>query len=417
MVRGRRPRVVILGAGYGGLRVALRLSGRWGGRFEVLLIDRCDYHQLVTRLPEVAAGGISPLEAAVPLAVPLAGRPVRFLQTTVRALDLGRPAVLTDIGWLEGDWLVVALGSEPAWPAISGLAQVAFPFRTLSDAVALGERLARGPAPTVGGDRVVVVGGGFTGVELAAAVAEGYAGRWRVTLVEMAPRLLRGYPDEVARRATHILERLGAEVLTGAQAVAADARGVDLADGRRLPAGVVVWAGGITAPAVVRQAGPPLGPDGRVEVAADLALPDQPAVFVIGDCARVRDPVTGRVVAPSAQVAVQAAEAVVANIAADWRGGRRRSFRPRLIGAVLALGAHAGLALVDGCLIAGRAALALETAALAEYLRTVGGLRLVAGQWGLAVVRRLWSGWAGPWPTTQVVARRAASAVATDRGK
>jgi NADH dehydrogenase len=333
-------RVVVAGAGYAGLHVVLRLTARLRSRPEVelTLVDRHGYHQALTELPRVAGGTRAADAVRLPLQDVLAGR-VRFVQTEISGFDLAGRRLLTGAGPIGWGRLVLALGSRPNDFAIPGLAQRALSLYSASDAqrvwAAVNKALdAAAAAPDREQQRrlatVVVGGGGATGVELAGELAEmlpevasdhGLApDRPAVLLVEGGPTILAGSSPQLIDHASRILSDLGVQVRTNAMVAAAAEEGFRLKGGQLVEGGVFVWAGGVKAPELVVGSALPIGHNGRVKVDQYLRVLDRPEVYVAGDLASVVDPRTGHVLPPLAQVALEEAETVARNLAAEMDG-------------------------------------------------------------------------------------------------
>ena len=179
MIVRQPPRIVVVGAGYAGLSTALRLARQAGGRALVELVDGRAEHQLITRLHEVAAGHLAPAAAAVPLGMLLAGTGIRLHRAWVEGIDLEHGPVTTSVGLLQYDTLVLAPGSRTDYRGVPGAAEYSLPLRTLEDALRLREKVGThlrqaartGDAERDSGFTFLVVGGGYTGIELAAELA------------------------------------------------------------------------------------------------------------------------------------------------------------------------------------------------------------------------------------------------------
>ena len=336
---GSSGRIVVAGAGYAGLHAALRLAVKLRTNPVALtLVDRYDYHQVITELPRVAGGTRAADAVRIPLQDMLAGR-VRFVQTEISGFDLPGRRLLTEAGPIGWKWLVLALGSRPNDFAIPGLAQRALSLYSASDAervwAAIGTALDAAAA-AVGPERqrrlatVVVGGGGATGVELAGELAEmlpkvasshGLAPeRPAVQLVEAGPTILAGSSPQLIGKATRILSDLGVQVRTNAAIAAAAEEGFRLTDGQLVEGGVFVWAGGVKASELVADSGLPTGHNGRVKVNQYLRVLDHPEIYVAGDLASVTDPRTGHVLPSLAQVALEEGETVARNLDAELEG-------------------------------------------------------------------------------------------------
>jgi NADH dehydrogenase len=387
--------IVVAGAGYAGLHVALRLTARLRNRpaVELTLVDRHDYHQVITELPRVASGTRAADAVRIPLQDMLAGR-VRFVQTEINGFDLAGRRLLTGAGPIGWGRLVLALGSRPNDFAIPGLAQRTLSLYSASDAervwAAVGKTLTAAAAATDPERQrclatVVVGGGGATGVELAGELAEILPGmasghglapnRPAVVLVEAGPTILAGSSPQLIGKATTVLADLGVQVRTNAMIAAATEEGFRLKDGQLVEGGVFVWAGGVKAPELVADSALPTGHNGRVKVDQHLRVLDHPEVYVAGDLASVTDPRTGHVLPPLAQVALEEGETVARNLDAELEDRPLEAFTFHDKGFVVSVGTRRGVADIAGFTSGGRLAHVLKDAIEWEYRQSVKHLR------------------------------------------
>ncbi len=392
---GKVGRIVIAGAGYAGLHVALRLTGKLRNNptVELTLVDRHDYHQALTELPRVAGGTRAADAVRVPLHEVLAKR-VRFVQAEITGFDLAGRRVLTGDGPIGWRWLVLALGSRPNDFAIPGLGERALSLYSASDAervwAAVNKALEDAAAATDPERQrclatVVVGGGGATGVELAGELAEmlpevasvrGLAvDRPAVLLVEAGPTILAGSSPQLIEKATRILSELGVQVRTNATIEAATEEGFRLKDGELVEGGVFVWAGGVKAPELVAGSGLPTGHNGRVKVDQHLRALDRPEIYVAGDLASVVDPRSGHVLPPLAQVALEEGETVARNLDAELEGRPLEAFTFHDKGFVVSVGTSRGVADIAGITTGGRLTHLLKDAIEWEYRQSVRHLR------------------------------------------
>jgi NADH:ubiquinone reductase (H+-translocating) len=392
---GGSGQVVVAGAGYAGLHVALRLMAKLRDNpvVELTLVDRHDYHQVLTELPRVAGGTRAAGAVRIPLQDMLATR-VRFVQAEITGFDLPGRRLLTRAGPVGWRWLVLALGSRPNDFAIPGLAQHALSLYSAGDAErvwaavskALGEAAAAtGPERQRRLATVVVGGGGATGVELAGELAEilpevasrhGLApGRPAVQLVEAGPTILAGSSPQLIGNATRILADLGVQVRTNAIVAAATEEGFRLKGGQLVEGGVFIWAGGVKAPELVVGSGLPAGHNGRVKVDRYLRVLDHPQIYAAGDLASVTDPRTGHVLPPLAQVALEEGETVARNLDAELNGRPLEAFTFHDKGFVVSVGTRRGVADIAGITTGGRLAHLLKDAIEWEYRQSVRHLR------------------------------------------
>jgi len=392
---GSSGQIVIAGAGYAGLHVALRLAAKLRNRpgVELTLVDRNDYHQVITELPRVAGGTRAADAVRIPLQDVLA-KQVRFAQTEITGFDLAGQRLLTGAGPVGWGRLVLALGSRPNDFAIPGLAERTLSVYSASDAervwAAVNKALDDAAAATDPERQrclatVVVGGGGATGVELAGELAEvlpavasshGLApDRPAVQLVEAGPAILAGSSPQLIGKATRILSDLGVQVRTNAVIAAATEEGFRLKDGQVVEGGMFVWAGGVKAPELVADSPLPTGHNGRVKVDQYLRVLDHPDIYVAGDLASVTDPRTGHVLPPLAQIALEEGETVARNLDAELKGRPLEVFTFHDKGFVVSVGTRRGVADVAGITTGGRAAHLLKDAIEWEYRQSVKHLR------------------------------------------
>lgn len=300
------PRVVIVGAGFGGLAAAKRLAGK---PVDVTLADRRNHHLFQPLLYQVATAALSPADIAAPIRSIFAGASnVRVLLDEVSGVDPGRQRVdLVRSGYLDYDWLILATGARHSYFGRDGWEQHAPGLKSIDDAIAIRRRvlLALEHAETETDPRrrrdlltFVVIGGGPTGVEMAGAVAE-LAQRTvsrdfrsitptcsRVVLVEAGPRILPSFPPELSAKAEQSLRELGVEVRTRAP-VSEIARDLVIVGRERIAARTIVWAAGVQASPAARWLGVEQDRLGRIFVERDLRVPHNDRIFAIGDTANV----------------------------------------------------------------------------------------------------------------------------------
>lgn len=303
-----RPRVVILGGGFGGLTLAMALAH---APAEVILIDSQNHHTFQPLLYQVATAALTPADIAWPIRGVLRHQAnTQVLLAEVNGVDLDQRRVRTTGGEFAYDVLVVATGATYAYFGHDAWAPYAPGLKRIEDAVAIRrriltafERAELSPDPDVRQalTTFVIVGGGPTGVEMAGAIAEVARhalppdfrnvdpAKARILLVEAGPRLLSPFPERLSAYAADSLKKMGVEVRTGAPVSDIDAAGVTI-DGSRVPAGAVIWAAGVKASPAAQWLGVQGDKHGRVTVGPDLALPGHPEVFVIGDTAAVNGP-------------------------------------------------------------------------------------------------------------------------------
>ena len=317
-----RPRVVIVGAGFGGLNAARALAK---ASVRVTVIDRKNFHTFQPLLYQVATAGLSPGEIAAPIrSILRSDKNVEVLMGEVNGFDLERRVVQTPDADVPYDYLIVAAGAghsyfgheewEPFAPGLKTIEDALEIRRRVLLAFELAERQAAA-GETEAPLNFVVVGGGPTGVELAGTLAEisRYAlahdfrsinpARTHILLIEAGPRLLPTYAEDLSRSAEAQLRGLGVEVRTSTMVTQVEAGAVHLGE-TPLSATVTLWAAGVAASPLGKKLGLPVDRAGRVPVQADLSIPGHPEVFVIGDLAATKDE-QGKLLPGVAPVAMQ----------------------------------------------------------------------------------------------------------------
>ena len=360
------PSVVIVGAGFGGLRVARGLSR---APVDVIILDRHNYHTFVPLLYQVATAGLEPEEIAQPIRRILRGAPnLRFRLNTVTGVDLARRVVTTDSGEISYDYLVLAAGSATSYFGLDSVVQVTSALRDLDDAERLRDQIL-GAFETASAEEdadrrrqlmtLIVVGAGPTGVELAGALAElrrhalphDYPDldlSWaRILLLEATDRILPGMPPGLQAKAQAKLGELRVEVRLGAPVAHVDANGVTLSSGETIPAGAVMWVAGMRAPPLAEAVPTARDSAGRLVVSETLRLPGHPEAYAIGDMAHVGGPDT-RPHPMLAPVAIQQGALVAENILRSLAGQSPKRFVYKDRGTMVTIGRNAAIAHIFG---------------------------------------------------------------------
>lgn len=375
-----RPRVLILGGGFGGLHAARGLAG---APASITLVDRQNHHTFQPLLYQVATAMLSPANIAAPI------RHILRRQSNARVV-LGdasridpdaRVVHLADGAALAYDILVVATGATHSYFGHDQWAAHAPGLKTIDDALAIRRRyLLAFEAAERATDETsrraaltfVVIGAGPTGVELAGAMSEIARSAFhkdfrsidtstaRVLLIEAQDRVLPTYPHQASARALDGLRSLGVEVMLETRAVEVDGSGITVVgarvpDPQRIDAGNIIWAAGVRASPLAASLGAPLDPAGRVIVEPDLSVPGRPEVLVVGDLARVEDPRTGQLVPGVAPAAMQMGDHA-ARVIRDRLlrpGAPLRPFRYKDKGTLATIGRNRAVAYMFGRVFSG----------------------------------------------------------------
>ncbi|MCK9518464.1 MAG: NAD(P)/FAD-dependent oxidoreductase [Dehalococcoidia bacterium] len=356
-----QPRVVIIGAGFGGLACAKKLAGQ---PVDVLLLDANNYHLFTPLLYQVASSLLNPSDIARPVRSIFGGtQNVRFRQAHVTGIDFDRKRVRTAKGIdVDYDYLVVAAGSTTNFFGIEGVEERALGLKDLSEALELRNHILRcleaaslmTPEEAEPWLTFVVVGGGPTGVEYAGALSELIHGVLpdeypelaghpiRVVLVEALPQVLPPFPEDLGREAHTKLERRGITVLTGLRVSAVTPEEVELSDGSTIRSHTLVWAAGVRPNDLAGAIDVSRSRSGRVEVDAYLRVPSVPGVFAIGDIASfVQD---GKEVPMLSAPAMQEGRSVAENILRSIAGLPLKPFHYRDKGSMATIGKNAAVA-------------------------------------------------------------------------
>jgi NADH dehydrogenase len=359
-----RPKVVVIGAGFGGLSAVRRLAR---APVEVILVDQHNFHTFQPLLYQVATAGLGPGDVAYPVRTIFRRRDnVRFIHARVTGVDLETRRVHLDEGVadLAYDYLVIATGATAASFGIPGVAEHAFGLYTLADARRLRNHVLSVLEKADGEDAkapvFLVVGGGPTGVETAGALVELVGTsvrhdrlqidphRARIVLFDALDGLLTGFPDRGGRYAQRVLGSRGVELRLGTRVAEVHPAGVRLASGEEVSASTVIWVAGVTVSGTLASTlacgdghSPP---GGRVPVRPDLSLEGHPEVFVAGDAAAVPGRAPGEWCPQVAQVAIQSGAHAARQIVRHLRGDPPEAFSYHDKGMMATIGRRAAVA-------------------------------------------------------------------------
>lgn len=388
-----KPRILILGAGYAGMICAKELTRKLElDQAEIVLVNKHTYHQFLAQIHEPAAGRNDFEDVRVEIGEVLDLNRMQLYKGLVTRIDRETQRVqLADGNCLSYDYLVVALGSEPEYFGIPGLAENALTLHSINGArlihTHIANTLARYKAePEQDQLLTFVIGGaGFTGVELATELADWMpelAQRYDIPLhktkiinIEAAPCVLPGNDEFLCQQAAATMAAKGIELITQDPIGHVEPGLVCLKSGRKIPAGTIIWTGGVRGNRVVENSGFPVQ-RGRTPVDAFNRAQGQENIFVIGDCSLPLGP-DGKPLPPTAQVALQQAEHVAACLVALFKGQPLQPFHFINRGVVASLGRRYAVGKVKKYRASGLVAHLLKEAVAIRYLYKLGGLPLV----------------------------------------
>lgn len=349
-LQNARKHIVVVGAGFGGLRTTLTLARRipHGTEYEIILIDRHRHHLYTPALYEVAAVPREYLNdeslissILIPIPEIIRGLPIRFISDEIMGHDASdRSLILRANGKLSYEYLVLALGSETNYFNVPGLQNVSLPLKTCDDAA-----LLRNKIETVLKEKsslqIVVGGAGASGVELIAelvnficALKEKIVAMPHVCdvtffLAEASPEILPGFDPQIVIRARKRLQSLGIVIKTGSAITRADKQTVFFADGTAQKFDILIWTGGVKGTAALAALHLPLSPKGTLVVGSDLRVAGHEKIFAVGDNAWLENPETRKPLPWNVPVAEDEGRYAARSILNAIRGVPSRPFEPR----------------------------------------------------------------------------------------
>ncbi|WP_409342145.1 NAD(P)/FAD-dependent oxidoreductase [Paenibacillus sp. MBLB4367] len=388
----RIPRIVILGAGYGGIVTAIRLQKELNyNEADVTLVNKHDYHYITTHLHMPAAGTDNPENARVDISKLIDEFKIDFVKGTVLQIKPQERKVVLEESTLSYDYLVVGLGGEPETFGIPGLREYAMNIRSINSVRLIREHIEyqfakfkREPSRT---DYLtfIVGGAGFTGIEFVGELADRIPelckefdvepSLVKIYNIEAAPSALPGFDPELVEYGMKVLADKGVtfKIATAIKECTPD--GVVLATGEVIKSSTVVWTGGIRGNHMLEEAGFETM-RGRIKVDEHLRAPGHDNIFIVGDCSIVMNP-EGRPYPPTAQIATQQGEICANNLVASIRNAPLKEFKFSNKGVVASLGKGEAIGIVGSRKIKGGSAALMKKIVDMRYLYIIGGIPLV----------------------------------------
>jgi len=388
---GDQPKIVILGAGYGGILTAQRLQKELRHKeADVTLVNRHDYHYITTHLHMPAAGTDSIEHSRIPIGDLIDGLKVKLIKSSVQAIQPAERTVVLESGSIPYDYLVLGLGGEPETFGIPGMLEHALTIRSINSVRLIREHIEYQLALYKNDGlesrlRFVIGGAGFSGIEFAGELADRlpqlcrqydiHPGEVSIINVEAAPTALPGFDPELVEYAMDVLKRKGVTFRIGVPIKECLADGVIIGEGEKIEASTVVWTGGIRGNHLLEKAGFEVM-RGRVKADEFLRIPGYDHIFVIGDNSLMLNP-AGKPYPPTAQIAMQQGVTCARNVVASIRGRELNKFVFSNKGTVASLGKGEAVAVVGGKKIKGWVAAQLKKIVDMRYLFIIGGIPLV----------------------------------------
>ncbi|WP_170972059.1 NAD(P)/FAD-dependent oxidoreductase [Bacillus yapensis] len=398
MITLRKPKIVILGAGYGGLMTATRLQKAVGmNEVEIQLVNKNDYHYETTWLHEASAGTLHHDRVRYDISSVIDRNKVEFIQGTVVEVNREEKKVILEEGELPYDYLVVAVGGESETFGIKGLKEYAFSIVNVNSARQIRDHIEYQFATYQAEEdkkeerlTIVVGGAGFTGIEFLGELGNRVPElckeydidphKVKIICVEAAPTVLPGFDPELVNYAVAQLEKKGVTFMIGTAVKEATETGIIVGKGEdeveEIKTGTVVWAAGVRGNAIVEKSGFE-AMRGRVKVQPDLRAPGHDDVFIIGDSSLVINEEINRPYPPTAQIAMQQGVTVAHNILALIRGKELETFVPDIKGTVCSLGHDDAIGVAFGKKMTGSTASFMKKVIDNRSLFMVGGPSLV----------------------------------------
>lgn len=389
-------RIVVLGAGYAGLKTVVDLQKKVSDA-EIILVDKNSYHYEAIALHEVAAGAVRDSKITYPIEDVLTAK-TKFIQAEVKQIDVeGKKVILNGHQPLAYDYVVVALGFVSETFGIDGASQNALQMTDIDEANAIYQHIEttlKQYRETKNPDalKIIVCGAGFTGVELAGALADErkhYAqlagvdeSQIQIISIEASKRLLPMFSQELAQYGVDVMQKRGIKLMTGCMIsqITPDAvvykPNADSDETKQISAKTIIWTTGVSGSPVIAKSG--LNQRrGRVMVEKTLTLTDHPEVYIIGDVSAVMDDKSKRPYPTTAQIALKMGATTAQSIAAALAGNPLPAFSFKSAGTVASVGNTHGLGQVGSHEVKGYVASALKKIIANKSLADVGGVKEV----------------------------------------
>jgi NADH:ubiquinone reductase (H+-translocating) len=390
-----KPKIVILGAGYGGIITSKKLERLLkSGEADVTLINKHEYHYITTQLHKTGAGTAADRQIAMEIPELINPEKTNFIKGSVTGVDVKKQAVhLEDGQTVKYDYLLIALGFDIETFGIPGIEEHAFAIRSFRSTKAIYNQIIR-QLNQYKEDKdssrltFVVAGGGFTGVEMLGELAEGLPKLCKkydvpfeavkIVAVEAAPSVIPFFPKESIKYTTEVLEKFNIDMYMSTKIVECTPRKVVLENDIEIPTRTLIWSCGVKGNPIIQNCGLPVE-KGKLPIDSYLRVKGMKNIFSIGDCSIfMKD--EKNTLPPTAQVALQEADVCAKNIVAALRGGSLKAFEYHHKGSVASIGNFAAVGKVGNFRLSGLFAAFMKQVIEARYLLNLGGPSLIIKQ-------------------------------------
>ncbi|MCM3764281.1 NAD(P)/FAD-dependent oxidoreductase [Neobacillus niacini] len=390
-----KPKIVILGGGYGGLITSKRLEKLLkSGEADVTLINKHNYHYLTTQLHKIGVRTAADRQIAISIPELIDPNKTRFIKAEVTSVDTANQEVHLEGGTaIQYDYLLVALGFEVATFGIPGVKEHAFEIRSFKSSKAIYHQIIKqfnlykedqDPSRLT----FVVAGGGFTGVEILGELADGLPKlckehdipfeKIRIVAVEAAASVIPFFPKQSIEYTINTLKKMNVELITSTKILEVTAEKIRLENSLDIPTRTLIWSCGVKANSIVEKFGFPME-RGKIALDPYLRVKNMNNVFSIGDCSLfMKD--EKNALPPTAQVALQQAPVCAKNIVATIRGEELKVFEYHHKGSVASIGNFAAVGLVGSVRLSGLIGAFMKQVIEARYLFNLGGPALIFKQ-------------------------------------
>ncbi len=391
-----KKHIVVLGAGYAGVQAAKQLSKKFkkNENVEITLIDKKPYHTLMTQLHEIAGARVGQESVQINLKKVFNATKVDVVTDEIKTVDFKNQSLASENNHYKYDYIVVGMGSEPAFFGIPGVQENGFTLWSMEDALKINEQIENMFRKACNEKNYelkkemltfVVAGAGFTGIETIGELVE-----WkkklckkyfveekdvRLMVVEAMGKILPILNDKLIGKSERFLKKHGVEILTSTPIIQVDKKSVTFKDGTNIPTQTLIWTCGVQGNNFAAKLGLTLGKRGRVQANEYMQSIDYKNVYIVGDNSYFEE--ESKPISQIVEIALQTAETASHNIAADIEGGEKKAFKSNTHGMMVSLGSKYAVACLMGVSLSGFFAMAMKHLVDCHYLWGVGGFNAV----------------------------------------